>query len=120
MKRMFFLLTTFAVGLLLMSSNKVESKVNYVREVMTGQHLVVVKIYDKKHGSTDSTVMFGAETRDTFRVIAHTKDSSYVEMDWTMCPDKGCPGMGMYKPNTKKAKDLDILMESLNKRSRSN
>jgi len=72
-----------------------------IREILTSQQLFVTKLMPlagkyKKTGQGDK-----AELRDAFKVIRYEGDSTYLELDWTLCPDGNCP-------------EIDSLIRSIN------
>jgi hypothetical protein len=86
-----------------------------VREIMTSQDLVYTKLGPVKSKSKTAKRNFTAELRDVYRVIKYTADSSYVELDWTLCPDGNCPTVGQYEEGTPYYKKIDTFI-SLAKR----
>lgn len=81
-----------------------------VREVLTSQQLFVVKLSTLKTKSKKGTQKFEAETRDAFKVIRYERDSSYVELNWTICPEGDCPEMGQFDEGTPGYRKIDTLI----------
>lgn len=69
------------------------------REVYTSQQLFVVEISPKRKPS-DKRVKFKAELRDAFKIICYDQDTTYTELNWTMCQDNNCPRPGVYDQGT--------------------
>jgi hypothetical protein len=86
-----------------------------VREIMTSQDLVYTKLGPVKSKSKTAKRNFKAELRDVYKVIKHTVDSSYVELNWTVCPAGNCPTVGQYEEGTPYYKKIDTFI-SLAKR----
>jgi hypothetical protein len=62
-----------------------------VREILTSQQLVVTKLIPLKGKLKKTKQGFEAELREVFKVIKYENDSTYVELDWTLCPSGCCP-----------------------------
>lgn len=88
-----------------------------VREILTSQHLFVVKLSPPTSKSKNARRKFEAAMRDTFTVIRHEGDSSYVELDWTMCPDGKCPEVGQFEEGSQAYIKIDSLIQASTKKS---
>jgi hypothetical protein len=86
-----------------------------VREVFTSQRLFVTKLVPVKGKFNKTKQGYKAELRDAFKVIRYENDSSYVELDWTLCPDGHCPEVGEFSEGSTKYREIDSLIKSLNK-----
>ncbi|RZL39402.1 MAG: hypothetical protein EOO96_00735 [Pedobacter sp.] len=80
-----------------------------VREVLTGQKLMVVSLKPTK--SKDS-VNYVAELRSSFMVVSYESDPAKVILDWTMCPDGKCPEAKLYYPEKPGYDQLDSLINA--------
>ncbi|POY35879.1 hypothetical protein C3K47_14115 [Solitalea longa] len=78
-----------------------------IREVLTSQQLFVVEA--KPNGKN---VKFKAELRDAYKIIKYDKDSSSIELNWTMCTKNCCPQPGFYSYGTTEYKKLDTLIKA--------
>ena len=88
-----------------------------VREIMTSQHLFIVQLEPLAKGkSQKARRKFKAELRDSFKVIRYEGDSSYLELDWTMCPDGKCPEVGQFDEGTVSYIAIDSLIRSCTKK----
>ena len=81
-----------------------------VREVFTGQQLFYVKLIPQKTNSKNKKVKFEAALRNAFKVIRYEADTSYVELDWTMCPDGKCPEIGQFVKGSSQYSKLDSII----------
>ena len=61
-----------------------------VREILTSQQLFVTKLMPSSGKFKSKRQEFEGELRDAFKVIKYKGDSSYAELDWTLCPDGSC------------------------------
>jgi hypothetical protein len=81
-----------------------------VREILTSQQLFVTKLMPSSGKSKSKRQEFEGELRDAFKVIKYKGDSSYVELDWTLCPDGKCPETGQFEEGPPRYKMIDSLI----------
>lgn len=86
-----------------------------MREILTSEQLFVTKLAPVKSKSKKAKQKFEARLHDAFKVIRYQGDSSYVELDWTLCPDGDCPEMGQFEEGTSGYKKIDSLIKSTRK-----
>lgn len=84
-----------------------------IREILTSEKLVVTKLIPLRVKLKKTKQEFEAELRDVFKVIKYDSDSSYGELDWTLCPSGRCPEMGQFKEGTLGYKKIDNLIRSV-------
>jgi hypothetical protein len=83
-----------------------------VREVLTSQQLFVTRLTPLKKTGKKQKVKMEVSLRDAFKVIRYQGDSSYIELDWTQCPNGQCPAMGQFEGATAEYLHLDSLITS--------
>jgi hypothetical protein len=82
-----------------------------VREILTSEQLFVTKLTPIKN-TKNTKQKFEARLRGAFKVIRYQGDSSYVELDWTLCPNGQCPQMGQFEEGTSGYRKIDTLIKS--------
>ena len=87
-----------------------------IREVLTSQQLFVTKLTPIKGRFRKTKQKFEAELRDAFKVVIYKSDSTYVELDWTMCPDGKCPDVGQFEEGTLAYARIDSLIKLIPKK----
>ena len=80
------------------------------REIMTSQQLFITKLTPIKGRGKKKEQKFEAELRDAFKIIKYKGDSTYVELDWTLCPDGKCPEIGQFKEGSLDYSKIDSLI----------
>ncbi|HKG07952.1 MAG TPA: hypothetical protein VKB19_15910 [Pedobacter sp.] len=86
-----------------------------VREIFTSEQLFVTKLTPVKSRSKKGQKKFEAKLRAAFKVIKYQGDTSYVELDWTLCPNGQCPEMGQFEEGSSGYEKIGSLIKSVQK-----
>ncbi|PTT02550.1 hypothetical protein DBR11_04485 [Pedobacter sp. HMWF019] len=100
-------LVLILAALICLGFSKISSK---KREVFTSQQLFTTKVSALKKKGKKDLLDYKAELRDAFKIVAYDGDTTYTELNWTMCPDGKCPEAGLYESETEVYKKLDELI----------
>ncbi|MEJ7559942.1 MAG: hypothetical protein WKF66_16640 [Pedobacter sp.] len=84
-----------------------------VREILTSQQLFVTILMPLTGKYKKTRQGYEARLQDAFKVIKYEDDSTYVELDWTLCPNGNCPEIGQFKEGTSNYKQIDSLIRSI-------
>lgn len=100
-------LVLILAALICLGFSKISSK---KREVLTSQQLFTTKVSALKKKGKKDLLNYKAELRNAFKIVAFDGDTTFTELDWTMCPDGKCPEVGLYESETEAYKKLDGLI----------